>query len=380
MSIEEKKTYLDTVVTVSTSPTYKPCYHALIAEHRALFGGGIHGEQLFLPWHRWYILALENLLRQVHCNVTVPYWNWSLEPTTWQQSQVWDPDHGFGGDGYPCVKGGRFGYPGWAVTPSAGSDCLRRGFSGNVPDSAYVEMIQSQSVSSFATWHQLLRGNLHDNVHCRIGEDMCTVDSANDPIFFLHHCFIDKLWADWQSKGSIYKNLSFYSNDTADMPGGHTSEHTPSHYYDLDNQPDCVKVCYQPECRPANLTGILICPGQIKCSDYSPIKLAHLIQRPVYPIPRDAFKLFEVPYRYQYISNCYTALMDNYDDLINVLRDNGYEEGRRSDFMGQRSLNYDSYLYDNCGKCPMSELHHTLTTVPLLIALKCWEPLPCIYK
>ena len=22
--------------------------------------------------------------------------------------------------------------------------------------------------------------------------------SPNDPIFFLHHCFIDKLWADWQ--------------------------------------------------------------------------------------------------------------------------------------------------------------------------------------
>ena len=23
--------------------------------------------------------------------------------------------------------------------------------------------------------------------------------SPNDPIFFLHHCFIDKVWADWQA-------------------------------------------------------------------------------------------------------------------------------------------------------------------------------------
>ena len=54
---------------------------------------------------------------------------------------------GFGGNGNPCVEGGRFGYPGWRVTPSAGSDCLRRDFRGNVPDSAYVEMIQSHHLA-----------------------------------------------------------------------------------------------------------------------------------------------------------------------------------------------------------------------------------------
>lgn len=261
MSAKEKKTYLDAVLTVSISPTYKPCYDALIAEHRMLFGGGIHGQQLFLPWHRWYILALENLLRRVNCQVTVPYWNWSLEPTTWQQSPVWDPVLGFGGNGAPsCVQDGHFVFPGWTVTPSAGGDCLRRDFNGNVPGSAYVGMIQSQAVSSFVTWHQLLSSNLHDNVHCKIGGvsgDMCSVDAANDPIFFLHHAFIDKLWADWQNKGSAYKNLAIYSGNTADMPGGHTSSHTPSHYYDLDNQPDCIKVCYQPECKPANCSGTL---------------------------------------------------------------------------------------------------------------------------
>ena len=352
MSIEERKTYLDAVVTVSTSPIYKPCYDALIAEHRALFHGGIHERQLFLPWHRWYILALENLLRQVYCNVTVPYWNWSLEPTTWQHSQIWDPDHGFGGNGNPCVEGGRFGYPEWRVTPSAGSDCLMRGFRANVPDTAFVEMIQSHSVSSFGTWHDRLN-DLHGTVHCRIGRDMCSQDSANDPIFFLHHCFIDKLWADWQNKGHAYKNLPIYSSNTADMPGGHDSDHTPSHFYDLDNQPDCVKVCYQPECRPAQLADTLICPEQIKWR-YSPIKLARLIQRPVYPVPRDAFELFRVPNTTRYISDHFTTLMDNYNDLMTVLRDNGYEEGRRTDHTGERSLNYDSYLYnldDYHGQC-----------------------------
>ena len=24
--------------------------------------------------------------------------------------------------------------------------------------------------------------------------------SPNDPVFFLHHCFVDKIWADWQTR------------------------------------------------------------------------------------------------------------------------------------------------------------------------------------
>ncbi|HEX5847186.1 MAG TPA: tyrosinase family protein, partial [Rhodoplanes sp.] len=27
---------------------------------------------------------------------------------------------------------------------------------------------------------------------------MAPMTSPNDPVFFLHHCFVDKAWADWQ--------------------------------------------------------------------------------------------------------------------------------------------------------------------------------------
>ena len=39
-------------------------------------------QAFFLPWHRWFILAFENLLRKVDCKVTVPYWDWSAEAQT----------------------------------------------------------------------------------------------------------------------------------------------------------------------------------------------------------------------------------------------------------------------------------------------------------
>jgi Common central domain of tyrosinase len=39
---------------------------------------------------------------------------------------------------------------------------------------------------------------LHNLVHVWVGGSMGPMSSPNDPVFFLHHCFVDKLWADWQ--------------------------------------------------------------------------------------------------------------------------------------------------------------------------------------
>ena len=39
---------------------------------------------------------------------------------------------------------------------------------------------------------------LHNRTHAWVGGTMSGADSPNDPIFFLHHCNIDRLWALWQ--------------------------------------------------------------------------------------------------------------------------------------------------------------------------------------
>jgi tyrosinase len=41
---------------------------------------------------------------------------------------------------------------------------------------------------------------LHNRVHLWVGGSMTPMTSPDDPVFFLHHCFIDKIWADWQAK------------------------------------------------------------------------------------------------------------------------------------------------------------------------------------
>ena len=41
---------------------------------------------------------------------------------------------------------------------------------------------------------------LHNRVHLWVGGNMTSDASPNDPVFFLNHAFVDKIWADWQLK------------------------------------------------------------------------------------------------------------------------------------------------------------------------------------
>jgi tyrosinase len=39
---------------------------------------------------------------------------------------------------------------------------------------------------------------MHNLVHMWVGGSMTSMTSPNDPVFWLHHCFMDRLWTDWQ--------------------------------------------------------------------------------------------------------------------------------------------------------------------------------------
>lgn len=59
----------------------------------------IHGDAVFLPWHRWYIMTMENILREVtgNCKITVPYFDWTLAqhwPLSNSTLGMWDNQPG----------------------------------------------------------------------------------------------------------------------------------------------------------------------------------------------------------------------------------------------------------------------------------------------
>ena len=349
MTQVERCRYVTVVHTVSTTQPWKSCYDELIKIHQDEFSSGIHGQNFFLPWHRWFILALENLLRQVDCSITVPYWDWSLEPQTWQNSIVWAAQCGLGGNGDPNnndhVQTGVFSQPNnWLLTPSAGG-FLHRRFNGILPDCAAVAMALRMGLAEFNTWHTIISSQLHDSVHCFIGGTMCTDDSANAPEFFLHHGFIDQIWAAWQNRGPAFKNQPFYTQNTNAMPGA--LGYSPADVYDLDNQPGCVRVCIEPPSRPCriNTTYTPVCPREISCYEYSPIKLADMIPRPYPYVPQASYDLFRTPYEIQRSSNRFSDLLNNYDELQTVLQSNGYTTGANSYRPPRGELQFDRYIY-----------------------------------
>ena len=245
---DERTRYLNTVKIASTNLKYKTKYEQLLTLHTELFLRGIHMKEFFLSWHRWFILQYENLLQQIDCRVTVPYWEWTQVAANPFGSDFWNPGkHGFGRNGSPpehCVTTGPFQTGKWSLIRSAKGGCLKRNFSGRFPDAITLAsfLTSSSDPKDFFKFEKQLRVVFHNEVHCKIGGTMCTKSSAAAPEFFPHHAFIDKIWSDWQKKGSRNKFNTFFQNQKKRMPA---TRHRSRDFLDLSNQPDCICTEYE---------------------------------------------------------------------------------------------------------------------------------------
>ena len=99
MSLGERTRFIKAFKMVSSDPRYT-------REHERI--GNVHtvipSMETFFPWHRWYTLELENLLRQIDCRITIPYWDWSEDAEHWTRGSeiedTWNEGpHGLGGNG-----------------------------------------------------------------------------------------------------------------------------------------------------------------------------------------------------------------------------------------------------------------------------------------
>lgn len=209
MSTTERLRYTTAVNSIATNtgvaasiPGLHASYVALVDLHAS--SASIHTINTLLPWHRWYILQLEELLRKIDCRITVPYWAWELDSVSPWTSNIWSPVNGLGqGSGAMCVPNGPFQLP-FTLTPTAGSGCLRRVRSGSVPTPAAVASLLATPAVSYASFFGLING-MHGSVHCAIGGTMCDITRAsNAPEFFMHHGNMDRLWDKWQKQSTSH--------------------------------------------------------------------------------------------------------------------------------------------------------------------------------
>jgi len=158
-------------------------------------------EDLFLPWHRYFVFSFERVVRAVigDPTFTLPYWNYIdassralppefLKPTDSALKALFRPDRN------RQVNQGSAIDAGLRVSPI------------NLDDLKYDD---------YSTFCGSLDNGLHGTVHVRVGNGrgMGSVPwAANDPVFWLHHSNIDRLWASWNKGGGRNLNTQEFLN------------------------------------------------------------------------------------------------------------------------------------------------------------------------
>jgi tyrosinase len=143
-------------------------------------GGGL----FFLSWHRMYLHFFERILRAASGSPTLalPYWNYFDAAARQIPLAYRSPANASN--------------PLWVSTRGA-----TMGAGGSLPASA-VNHATAFSYVPFNSFSSSLEGTPHNVVHTTIGGWMLTFQFAGrDPVFWLHHCNIDRLWNRWLSQG-----------------------------------------------------------------------------------------------------------------------------------------------------------------------------------
>ena len=247
-------------------------YDEFVAQHVAAMGlmtmdakgpaaghDGAHESSLFFPWHREFIHRFEQSLQSVNPKVTLPYWDWT-NPEALKvifQDDFMGPNGqgvnfeipGLGSvSGGPVQSGAFSENNGWIINPDLhlkesgetfGSALLR--FLQVPPINVYPvpqeDEKQILAINDYDTFRQAVEGFLkvdsqgnripgvfqHNYFHSFVGgatfdpaigrpEALGTMgalaSSINDPVFWLVHSNVDRIWAQWQKHG--HEGSNFY--------------------------------------------------------------------------------------------------------------------------------------------------------------------------
>ncbi|KAB5518049.1 hypothetical protein GE09DRAFT_978746, partial [Coniochaeta sp. 2T2.1] len=245
----------------------------------------------FGKWHRQMLHIFEDDIRRT-CGYTgtIPYWDWSLDSSSGEanvlNSPIFDYVYGFGGkfdrgngpyianissfpdewktivdipgrQGGGCITNGPFKDRQIPMGPANHTDytphCLRRDISPwlitQTTNSSLLNWVL-QATSHWDLDHRIeglsldvagmtLHAGGHLGVGGMIGEMANMYSSPGDPLFYLHHAMLDKVWDTWQRKKWPARKTDIGGPDTmwaypynyfGDIPYKNVTLNTPLNY------------------------------------------------------------------------------------------------------------------------------------------------------
>ncbi|MEM0578762.1 tyrosinase family protein [Flavobacterium polysaccharolyticum] len=216
-----------------------------------------HQSWYFAPWHRGYLIAIENQIRTEIIKLNgpadwaLPYWNYfgtgneNYIPTAFTQKKL--PD----GNENPLFVTARYGpnddgivyVDTQVVNEKCQNNTIYTGSNSETPPPGYGGPETGFHHSKGTSGN--LENNPHNYVHGMVGGNNGMMSYPNtaglDPIFYLHHCNIDRMWASWNADGNNNPNSKKWLNGPASIgerefampkPDGSSWIYTPN---DVDN-------------------------------------------------------------------------------------------------------------------------------------------------
>ncbi len=191
-----------------------------------------HGGPVFLPWHRMFLLRMEQQLQRVSGDpdAGLPYWDWAVAggdlPPAQQLTRPPWTDALLGPARGQVTRGplaghvvrieervdGLWSVPARPLVRAAATQVTRLPRSSDVDQALQATRYdQPPWDMTVRTMRNIVEGwvngpQLHNRVHLWVAGDMLPGSSPNDPVFYLNHCNVDRIWESWMvTRGRTYE-------------------------------------------------------------------------------------------------------------------------------------------------------------------------------
>jgi len=270
---KEIEDFLDSFIQLNNRPpkngyngnfTHKPknILDEIALMHTYDASSEIHRRTSFHPWHRLFLSHLERELQEINPSVTVPYWRFDQKAeNVFIQNFIGETPNSNGvtiEDRFLLAPKPKFSHTNPLFTYSTIWGPLTRGYRNKNPlnekpsddirtqqeivlkdvEVQNVYGVNGEHVSStkFKGWAYYEEGRSHNPTHNTFDGRVCDVGrDPVDPLFFMMHGNVDRLWALWQRKND---RLVPTDTDTYPFQGkytGPTGQNHPPGNKDIGN-------------------------------------------------------------------------------------------------------------------------------------------------
>jgi len=197
-----------------TSWWYQAAIHGSTEPPKRLYDQCKHGSWFFLPWHRMYLYRFEEIVRAAVVELggpedwSLPYWNYGLDEAHASIPEAFREPEAEGAENPLYVEERA---PRTSQEPGINEGAvLKRRTTSDASATAAPRFVGPEELGGgpnpqtrvFFGEPGRLELSPHNAVHGAVGGEEGWMsfpeEAAKDPIFWLHHANIDRIWAEWE--------------------------------------------------------------------------------------------------------------------------------------------------------------------------------------